>query len=312
MADLIIGDLYAVVSYDGDKEDVYRTDLFFGDVIYLLEKNYPKMMENREYWRNYMNDDIFNHNSFKINFQLWEMSEGYSALSNMYDFLQYDDCVKLSFRVVEELRLEYQFESYQYYNVDNDGNIISLNQKSYIFKNLNTITQVLCAALYYYSLNGLKLQRCKHCEKWFATKNLKQKFCNRISPCFNMVVCGKKVLGGQGASCEKAVDTIVRKFQDRKKQIYDRWHDGKHACLYECLKCPYSDCIEEKRCYILCTTYKEMKRKIHEKPNIDNIIKLHEYLYSNEMPKQERPNRRKSNAQKRLSKKDGANNGNNK
>lgn len=292
MADLIIGDLYAVVSYDGDKVDVCRTDLFFGNVIYLLEKNYPKMMENREYWRNYMNDDLFNHNSFKINFKLWGMSEGYSALSNMYDFLQYDDGIKLSFRAVEELRLKHQFESYQYYNVNNDDNYISLNQKSYIFKSLNTITQVLCAALYYYSLNGLKLQRCKHCEKWFATKNLKQEYCNRKSPCFDLVVCDKKVLE-VNSSCVKAVDTIKTRFKDRKKQIYNKWYIEGYEEAYKNLN----------------KTFKHLMDILKKAPNEENILMIHRYLYSDEMPKQERPNRRKSNAQKRLLKKEGANNG---
>lgn len=180
MATLIIGDTYTEVEWKG-KSILYKTDLLFGDVIATLEKYYPKMIENREYWRNYMNDDLFNHNSFKINFKLWGMSEGYSALSSMYDFLQYNDGVKLSLKDVEELRLEYQFESYQCYNIDNDDNFISLNKKSYIFKNLKTITQVLCAVLYYYALNDYRLRKCALCGKWFATKTLKERYCKRKS-----------------------------------------------------------------------------------------------------------------------------------
>lgn len=180
MATLIIGNTYAEVEWKG-KSNLYRTDLLFGDVIEILEKHYPKMLENREYWHNYMNDDLFNHNSFKINFKLWGMSEGYSALSNMYDFLQYNDGVKLSLKDVEELRLEYQFESYQCYNADNDENFISLNKKSYIFKNLKTITQVLCAVLYYYALNDYRLRKCALCGKWFATQTLKERYCKRKS-----------------------------------------------------------------------------------------------------------------------------------
>ena len=180
MATLIIGDTYAEVKWN-DKSNLYRTELLFGDVIATLEKYYPKMIENRKYWRNYMNDDIFNHNSFKINFQLWGMAEGYSALSNMYDFLQYDDGIKLRFRDVEELRLKYQFESHQCYNVNNDDDFISLNKKSYIFKNLKTITQVLCAVLYYYALNDYRLRKCALCGKWFATQTLKERYCKRNS-----------------------------------------------------------------------------------------------------------------------------------
>ena len=38
---------------------------------------------------------------------------------------------------------------------------------------------------------------------------------------------------------------------------------------------------------------------ILKKPTVENIVEYHKYLYSDEMPKQERPNRRKSNAEKR-------------
>ncbi len=180
MVNLIIGDTYAEVSWN-DKPDIYRTEFLFGDVLAILEKHYPKMLENREYWRNYMNDDIFNHNSFNINFSLWGMREGYSALSNMYDFLLYGDGITLSFKDVEDLRLKYKFESHQCYIVDNDDTFIAQNKSSYIFNNLNTITQVLCAVLYYYALNDYKLRKCALCGKWFATPTLKEHYCKRKS-----------------------------------------------------------------------------------------------------------------------------------
>lgn len=87
----------------------------------------------------------------------------------------------LGFRDVENLRLEYKFESHQCYNTDNDDTFISQNKNSYIFNNLSTITQVLCAILYYYALNEYKLRKCALCGKWFATQTLKEQYCKRKS-----------------------------------------------------------------------------------------------------------------------------------
>ena len=134
MANLIIGDKFTEVFYN-DKADLYRTDVFFGNILHLLEENYPKMVNNRDYALDYMRDYVFNNNSFKINFELWGMAEGYSALKNMYDFLLYNDSIKLSFREVEELRLKYHFESYHYSDTYFDGDEYILeNEKSYTWK----------------------------------------------------------------------------------------------------------------------------------------------------------------------------------
>lgn len=158
------------------------------------------------------------------------------------------------------------------------------------------IKDIIFATIHFALENGYKLIKCKHCERWFFTPTLKEAFCKRTSPCFDMIVNNKKVLG-QEQPCRIAVDTIKKRLQDRKKAIYDKWKNGKFECGYKCENCPYSDCIiDDERCQTLCNNYKKLKKNIINSPTVKNIVKLHRYLYSDDMPKQERPNRRKSNA----------------
>ena len=178
MPHLIIGKTFATVHHNGYCT-WYKTELFFGDVLSHLEQNYPKMLIDPNSHEEYLKNDIFGENPFK----LWGLSEGSSALSNMYKFLLRDTYINLTFKMVEELRLYYHFESYHYHDPFFDGAEYPLpEEKAITFKNLNTITQVLCSALYYYALNDYRIKKCSHCGKWFATKNGKVNYCDRNSP----------------------------------------------------------------------------------------------------------------------------------
>ncbi len=295
MPHLIIGETFATV-YNNGTVNLYKTEFFFGDVMSHLEENYPKMLTDISSHDEYLRNDIYGDTPFK----LWGLSEGSSALCNMYKLINSRNTLNLTFKDVEDLRLYYHFESYQYNDsFFDDYEYLLPNEQAVTFKNLNTITQVLCSALYYYALNGYKICRCKHCGKWFATKTLKEEFCKRKSPCSDLEFDGKKLIGKE-QYCKIAVDTIKKRLQGRKKSIYDKWKNGNFKCKYKCEECPYGDCIDDdERCRILCENYKRLRKNIKSSPTVDNIIKLHRYLYSDEMPKQERPNRRKSNAEKR-------------
>lgn len=144
------------------------------------------------------------------------------------------------------------------------------------------IKDIIFSTIHFALSDGYKLVKCKHCERWFFTQTLKEEYCKRLSPCFDMVDCDTKVLR-EKASCVKAIDTIKRRFRDRKKTIYNKWYiEG-----------------DDEACESLNKTYKYLMNNLKKAPNKENILVLHRYLYSDEMPKQERPNRRKSNAEKR-------------
>ena len=97
-----------------------------------------------------------------------------------------------------------------------------------------------------------------------------------------MTVNGKKILNAKH-TCKDAVRIIRQRFADRKKQIYNKW---------------YIDGLEDE-CRELLNKYYQLSNTIKNEPTVDNIVACMEYLYSDDMPKQERPNRRKSNAEKR-------------
>lgn len=63
--------------------------------------------------------------------------------------------------------------------------------------------------LHYLFLNNYKLRRCEHCEKYFATKKLKTKYCGRYSP----------YKGYEDKPCGVAVDHILKKIKKRKVNI---------------------------------------------------------------------------------------------
>ena len=272
-----------------------ETPLFFGDIFATLEKNFP----NFDYTQ--MSNTIVNHISNKLigkkeqNSYLFHCEEYGVTLYQLLSFI--DDKIVLTptLKDIENLRITHRMTTtYLPININQSGDMC--------FKGLKTVTQVMIAALYYYAYNGYKLKRCVHCEKWFATKTLKEEFCKRNSPCSDISSNGKKLLGKE-QPCKIAVDTIKKRLQGRKKSIYDKWKNGKFECEYKCEECPYSDCIvDDERCHTLCENYKRLRKNINSSPKVDNIIKLHRYLYSDEMPKQERPNRRKSNEEKRRSK----------
>lgn len=144
------------------------------------------------------------------------------------------------------------------------------------------IKDIIFSTIHFALSDGYKLVKCKHCERWFFTQTLKEEFCKRNSPCSDISIDGKKLLGKE-QPCRIAVDTIKKRLQDRKKAIYNKWYmEG-----------------DEENCEALNEIYQKHKKAITQNPTVENIVNLHRYLYSDEMPKQERPNRRKSNAEKR-------------
>lgn len=269
------------------------TENFFGTVYSSLEKNYPNFDCDK------MSEVIIAHikkelseqddENEKYIFHCKEIGVSY------YDLLMYINGHKVlipTLKDIEKLRIEHRMTSgYLPTGISDDGGMK--------FEGLETVTQVIIAALYYYAFNGYKLVRCKHCGRWFATKTLETEYCNRISPCYNMIVSGEKVLNAK-QPCGIAVKRIKKRLQDRRKAIYNKLYLGQPNCDGKCERCPYDDCIAgEVACAEFCNSYKRLKSAITECPSVDNFLAMHRFLYSDSMPKQERPNRRKSNEERR-------------
>lgn len=160
--------------------------------------------------------------------------------------------------------------------ISNDVSLYCSNKDgAFVYHDCETMRGVLFSIVHFLILNGYKFAYCKHCGKLFATKSLKEQYCKRISPCYNMVVAGKKILSSE-LTCEQAVRCITQKFRDRKKCIYNNWYVNR----------------DEYFCEILNYECSAHVNAIKAAPTVENICKYQEYLYSDSMPKQERPNRR--------------------
>lgn len=258
-----------------------KTSLFFGTVYAALEKDFPNFDCSK------MGDIVVNRirNEFnRLNGQsvaeeksayLFHCEEYGVTLYNLLMFIDGQKVLSPTLKDIEDLRMVHRMTtSYLPISIDEPG--------SMRFEGLKTVTHVMIASLYYYAYNEYKLVRCKHCGKWFATKTLKEEYCDGISPCYGLIVEGKKVLGSE-RTCKDAVGIIKQRLADRKKQIYNKW---------------YAEGFEDE-CFELNERFYKYKTAIKENPTVENITACMIYLYSHRMPAQERPNRRKSNAERR-------------
>ena len=258
-----------------------KTSLFFGTVYAALEKDFPNFDCSQ------MGDIVVNRirNEFnRLNGQpvaeeksayLFHCEEYGVTLYNLLMFIDGQKVLSPTLKDIEDLRMVHRMTtSYLPISIDEPG--------SMRFEGLKTVTHVMIASLYYYAYNEYKLVRCKHCGKWFATKTLKEEYCDVISPCYGLIVEGKKVLGSE-RTCKDAVGIIKQRLADRKKQIYNKW---------------YAEGFEDE-CFELNERFYKYKTAIKENPTVENITACMIYLYSHRMPAQERPNRRKSNAERR-------------
>lgn len=246
-----------------------KTPEFFGDVFATLEKKFP------DFDFDHFGDKVIAHvvNRFtgqkdKESHWLFGCTEIGSTFYALLSYINERTVLTPTLKEIEELRI---------------SNLMGVTflpvgisaKEGMKFENLSNPTQVLIASLYYCAYNDLKLVRCKHCGRWFATKTLKEEFCSRISPCYNMVVAGKKVLGSE-RTCKDAVVIIKQRLRDRKKKIYNGW----------------ATTGEFEKTRPLCDRFAEFMDKIKESPTPGNIVACMEYLYSDDMPKQKRPNRK--------------------
>ncbi len=262
--------------YLQNKDGVFRNSTlhFWGNALAMLENAFPASdHEKPEFW---VANLVKAANDDQKATMIWGMQEFGNALYSMYTFIDGRNIIKITREDIERLRITHNMTA----------NFLPTNladiSEGMRFDNLSNVTQVLIAILYYYEYHGYSLVKCKHCGKWFATKSQKNEYCGRTSPCYNLVVCGKKVLGSK-RTCNEAVGIIKQRLADRKKQIYNKW---------------YAEGLEDE-CFELNERFYEYKTAIKENPTVETITACMEYLYSDRMPKQERPNRRKSNAERR-------------
>lgn len=134
-----------------------------------------------------------------------------------------EERIKLDLKEAELLRLKYLAPSFFLTGIiDIEKQLAADNGKfnykdaqklfgneEFSFENIKSLNQLLVCILYFYAYNDLKLVKCQHCGKWFATTTFKEKYCKRASP----------VAGYTHLKCEQAVRNIKQQCGRMKNNI---------------------------------------------------------------------------------------------
>lgn len=142
---------------------------------------------------------------------VYGLNENGSVLTSFYLFMNGERRRALTLQAADAFRIS---------NNVKVGLPIPLNGKAdysdgMVF-NVNSAVAVIYALLYFYSYNGLRIVQCGLCNRWFATPNMREKYCSR-----NALLAGYEHL-----HCEQAVRNALQNLQRRKKKVYGRLYEN--------------------------------------------------------------------------------------
>ena len=190
-----------------------KTENFFGDIVVMLETEFPKVTNYESAKANFSVNIISaflkpQNSSKEPSKKIWGINEYGDTLMKIYDFIDNRTIIYPDTKEIDRLRLSNNMS-----NTFIASDFLDLSQGMF-FTDLNNIFEVVIASLYFYAYYDYKLVRCAHCGKWFATKSLKKKYCDRISPCFGTLITGKEKL-----TCYDSVQNIKQKCTRIKNRI---------------------------------------------------------------------------------------------
>lgn len=125
---------------------------------------------------------------------LFGIPEHGETLQFLLDYIEQREILTPTLREVEELRISCR--------MTRTFLPVIGNPEAIQFEGLRNAREVIVAVLYFYAYYQYNLVKCKHCGKWFATRNLKKQYCTRSSP------CNGTIIKGDLRSCEQAVRDI--------------------------------------------------------------------------------------------------------
>ena len=179
------------------------TNNALGNFIVVLEREFPS--------------DDYTSESYLLNClhrkrkAVYGLNENGSVLTSFYLFMNGEHRRALTLQAADAFRIS---------NNVKVGLPIPLNSKAdysdgMVF-NVNSAVAVVYALLYYYGFNDLRIVQCGLCNRWFATANMREKYCSRSAP-----------LAGYGhLRCEQAVRNALQNLQRRKKKIYAKLYEN--------------------------------------------------------------------------------------
>lgn len=209
------------------------TNNALGDFVNVLEREFPS--------DDYTSEKYILNCLQRKRKAVYGLNENGSALTSFYLFMNGEHRRALTLQIVDAFRIS---------NNVKVGLPVPINNKAdysdgMVF-NVNSAVAVIYALLYYYGFNNLRIVQCGLCGRWFATPNMREKFCSRNA-----------LLTGYGhLRCEQAVRNALQNLQRRKKKVYGKlYENGGETDINGCPiaiddflnKCAfYSDAIKQR------------------------------------------------------------------
>lgn len=173
-----------------------------GNIIAMLEESFPNpYFKEPQGIVNHILDTLNEKENCK---KIWGWSVNGTILFSIYDILDNNEYLELTLQDIEHIRIKYAIDF-----VYSPMSIIDIDL-GMEFK-VNQPFHIIYSLLYYYAFYKLKLVKCQHCGRWFATTTRKYKFCPRNST-FD---------GYTHLNCEQAVRNIMQELRRKKKSIYN-------------------------------------------------------------------------------------------
>lgn len=240
-----------------------KTAECFGLVVSTLEKHFPDFSEEE------IGEMIAAHilkglsgDTGEPQLKLFGIPETGVTLYNLAQFINGHDNITPTMQDIERWRIQCGMTaSYLPVKIDNDAGMR--------FEGLRNVTELVAAIMYYHAFRREKLVRCKHCGRWFATRNLKQQYCHRTSPCCTTILHSKALL-----ECEQAVRNIMQNCRRIRNRIETKANTAMIAKLCG------NNFAEEffSECQPLYETAKK-------RPNVENLTAYYEFLKQTEKRK---------------------------
>lgn len=141
------------------------------------------------------------------------------------------------------------------------------------FRNIGSVDQVLAAILYFYAQNGYMLAKCAHCQKWFATKTRKEKYCIRTSPCVGTLLSTKQ--SSKRITCKLGVQRVRQKCQQKYRRIDNT--------IGNCAKGGNDIALDFR--YLFQKEYFRLKESCSTSPTLENLQAWSKFLDETEEEK---------------------------
>lgn len=131
----------------------------------------------------------------------------------------------------------------------------------------NTISDMVASVLHYYIVKDYKLVKCVHCQRYFATQTLKQKYCKRTSP-YSNVYSQKESMP---TCCEPTVRQTNQYLLQKRNRIDNKM---RQSTKYQTQEAQF--------CYEFRDRCIEYTQKIKKEPTPVNFEAYNDYLEETE------------------------------